>query len=214
MNHSYASIQAYAANYSTKESPLLAKISQETFAEVPGANMLSGHLQGRILAAIAHMMRPQRILELGTYTGYATLCLIEGLQKEGILYTVDKNKNLESRVKAYFEESGMSSQIRYLVGEALDIIPQLHESFDLIFIDADKRNYIRYYELLLDKLRPGGFILVDNVLWHGKVLLETNQLLDKQTQAIIDFTKYVHQDQRVENILLPIRDGLMTLRKR
>jgi caffeoyl-CoA O-methyltransferase len=214
MNYPYARIQAYAAAYSMEESPLLAKISRETHAELPGASMLSGHLQGRVLAALAQMLHPKRILEVGTYTGYATLCLAEGLQEEGIIYTIDKNKALAPRVQAYFQESGKGAQIRYYLGEALEVIPQLVETFDLVFIDADKRNYSQYYDLLLAKLRVGGFMIADNMLWHGKVLLEDEQVADKQTQAIINFTRKVHQDQRVENVLFPIRDGLMILRKR
>jgi caffeoyl-CoA O-methyltransferase len=213
MDHLYTSIQTYAAAYSAAEPPLLAKINQETQADVPGARMLSGHLQGRVLAMFSQMIRPSRVLELGTYTGYATLCLAEGLQEKGILYTLDRNKNLEERVRTYFEQAGISSQIRYYLGEALDIIPQLDEVFDLVFIDADKKNYSLYYELLLEKVRPGGFILVDNVLWSGKVLAEINTM-DKQTKTMSDFNKKVNEDSRVENVLFPIRDGLMILRKR
>jgi predicted O-methyltransferase YrrM len=214
MDHLYTSIQAYAAAYSAAEPPLLSKINQETHAEVPGARMLSGHLQGRALAMFSQMIRPSRVLELGTYTGYATLCLAEGLQEKGILYTIDRDKSLEERVRGYFEQAGIASQIRYYLGEALDIIPQLDEVFDLVFIDADKRNYSLYYELLLEKVRLGGFIIVDNVLWNGKVLADVGVAMDKQTKAISDFNKQVNEDRRVEQVLLPIRDGLMILRKR
>ncbi len=214
MDYLYTHIQAYAAAYTTAEPALLAKINQETHAEVPGANMLSGHLQGRALAMFSQMIRPNRILELGTYTGYSTLCLAEGLPKEGIIDTIDRDRSLEKRVRAYFAQSGLAAQIRYHLGEALDIIPQLDEVFDLVFIDADKKNYGRYYDLVLPKVRPGGFILVDNVLWHGKVLVESAELMDKQTRVISDFNQQVHQDTRVENVLFPIRDGLMILRKK
>jgi predicted O-methyltransferase YrrM len=213
MDHLYTSVQAYAAAYSAAEPPLLAKINQETHAEVAGARMLSGHLQGRALAMFSQMIRPSRILELGTYTGYATLCLAEGLQEKGILYTIDRDKSLEKRVRGYFEQAGIASRIRYCLGEALDIIPQLDEVFDLVFIDADKKNYSLYYELLLEKVRLGGFIIADNVLWNGKVLPE-GVPMDKQTKTMSDFNKQVNEDTRVEPVLFPIRDGLMILRKR
>jgi caffeoyl-CoA O-methyltransferase len=176
--------------------------------------MLSGHLQGRVLAAFSHMLRPNRILEIGTYTGYSALCLVEGLQPEGILHTIDKNKALEATVKDYFKRAGVAHQIKYHIGQAADIIPQLDEVFDLVFIDADKKNYSRYYDLVFDRIRPGGFIIADNVFWGGKVLTVADQPTDKRTQAIIDFNTQVHRDPRVANVLLPIRDGLMILRKK
>jgi len=207
MDFSSSLLEAYA-------SPLLIKISQETYADVPMPRMLSGHLQGRVLATFSQMLRPSRILELGTYTGYATLCLAEGLAEKGIVYTIDANAALEMRVRAYFEQAGIANQVCYYVGQALAIIPQLEETFDLVFIDADKKNYSCYYTLVLEKVRPGGFIIVDNVLWHGKVLPGASQPMDKQTQVINDFNKQVHEDPRVENVLFPIRDGLMVLRKK
>jgi len=213
MNLSYSMIQAYAELYTTAEPPLLATINQETHASIPGAQMLSGHLQGRVLATFSHMIRPRRILELGTYTGYSALCLAEGLQEDGILYTIDNNAALEAKVKSYFAQAGIAHKVRYYIGQALDIIPQLGEAFDLVFIDADKKNYSRYYDLVLDWVRPGGFIIADNVLWHGRVLPAASEPVDKQTQAIIDFTTKVHQDPRVAHVLFPIRDGLMVIRK-
>lgn len=210
----YPMIQAYAEHYTTAEPPLLATIKQETHASVPMPRMLAGHLQGRVLATFSHMLQPRSILEIGTYTGYSTLCLAEGLQKDGVLYTIDSNVALERRVRGYFAQAGIQHQVKYYIGQALDIIPQLDETFDLVLIDADKKNYIRYYHLVLSRVRPGGFILVDNVLWRGKVLAQAGQPVDKQTQTIINFNTQVHQDPRVENVLLPIRDGLMILRKK
>lgn len=207
-------LHTYAAAYSAPETPLLAKISRETYADLPMPRMLSGHLQGRVLATFSQMIRPHRILELGTYTGYATLCLAEGLQETGLIYTVDCNAALKARVSAYFEAAGIAHQVQYCVGQALTIIPQLDETFDLVFIDADKKNYSQYYELVFSKVRPGGFIVADNVLWRGQVLAEASKPMDKQTKAISAFNAQVHQDPRVENVLFPIRDGLMVLRKK
>jgi predicted O-methyltransferase YrrM len=215
MHSDYSAIHVYAEAYSSSEPVLLNVINKETHAEVHGAKMLSGHLQGRVLATFSHMIRPRRVLEIGTYTGYSALCLAEGLTKDGILYTVDIDHNLEARVKKYFEISGKAHQIRYYIGPALEIIPKIDESFDLIFIDADKRNYNRYYELALGKLSSHGFIIVDNVLWKGKVCETENQLTkDKSTQTIIDFNNKVHNDPRIENVLFPVRDGLMVIRKK
>lgn len=205
--------QAYAEAHTTPESPLLAKIRQETQANVPLPQMLSGHLQGRLLAAFSHMLRPHKILEIGTYTGYSTLCLAEGLQPNGVLHTIDKNTTLAATVKDYFEQAGKAQQIKYHLGAAAAILPQLQEdAFDLVFIDADKKNNALYYALILDRVRPGGFIIVDNVLWRGKVLDTT--ATDKRSQAIRAFNTQVHQDPRIENVLLPIRDGLMVMRKK
>lgn len=206
--------QAYAEQHTERAPLLLAQIEQETQASVPLFHMLAGHLQGRLLAAISHMLRPTRILELGTYTGYSALCLAEGLQPGGVLHTIDKNEALAPTVRRYFEQAGLAQQIQYHIGLAADIIPQLAEVFDLVYIDADKRNYQHYYELVLDRVRPGGFIIADNVLWGGKVLADASGVVDKRTQAMIDFNTHVHLDPRVANVLLPIRDGLMILRKK
>ncbi|MEM7055469.1 MAG: O-methyltransferase [Bacteroidota bacterium] len=214
MNCYYSTIQAYAATYTQAEPPLLAQINRETQTHVPMPRMLSGHLQGRVLAALSQMIQPARVLEIGTYTGYSAICLAEGLQETGILYTIDNNAALAASVRGYFAQAGIEHQVQYLIGQALDIIPQLDEEFDLVFIDADKKNYTHYYDLVLEQVRTGGFILADNVLWRGKVVHQEGQAIDKQTQAIIDFNTKVHHDPRVENVLLPIRDGLMVLRKK
>ncbi|OJW72801.1 MAG: methyltransferase [Candidatus Amoebophilus sp. 36-38] len=215
MTTSYTSIHQYAEAYTTPESPLLAKINQETQAEVQGAHMIAGHLQGRILATFSHMIKPKRILEIGTYTGYSALCLAEGLDQNGILYTVDSDLSLYTRVKKYFEASDKADQIKYYIGQALEIIPQIHETFDLVFIDADKKNYANYYDLVVEKLSPDGFMIIDNVLWKGKVVgTEDQSLVDKQTQRIIDFNNKVQNDPRTTHVLFPIRDGLMVVRKK
>ena len=201
-------LQHYAELHTSEESDLLKKINRDTHANVLQPRMLSGHLQGRILAMISNMIKPKRILEIGTYTGYSALCLAEGLSKEGKLITIDINEELEDKVRSHF--SSAQDKIEYKVGNAKQIIPTLNDVFDLVFIDADKINYNNYFDLVIDKLRPGGFILGDNVLWSGKVL---DKNPDKDTQALIDFNQKVQRDSRVENVLLPIRDGIMMIRK-
>jgi caffeoyl-CoA O-methyltransferase len=201
-------LQRYAEQHTTPENDLLKKINRDTHANVLMPRMLSGHLQGRVLSMISHMIRPKNVLEVGTYTGYSALCLAEGLAQGGKVITIDINEELEPKVKSFFEP--FQDRIDYRVGNAVDIIPTLKETFDLAFIDADKSNYSTYYDLIIDKVRPGGFILADNVLWSGKVLDKTP---DVDTKAIISFNQKIHDDRRVENVLLPIRDGIMTIRK-
>lgn len=219
MSFAYTLAHRYSEAYSSPEPPLLARIRQETMAHVPGAQMISGHLQGRVLAAISRMLRPKKILEIGTYTGYATLCLLEGLVKEGLLYTVDNNVRLAEQVKGYFAAAGEKERIRYYIGQATEVIPAFEELFDLIFIDADKRNYLVYYEMALSKLNQGGFLLIDNLFWKGKVFetLGTDKVdlveMDRKTEAIVAFNNMVRRDERVAHVLLPIRDGLMLVWK-
>lgn len=203
-------ITNYCERYSTEESGLLKKINRETHAKVLMPRMLSGHLQGRVLSMISRMCRPEIILEIGTYTGYSALCLAEGLSKNGKLITLDINEELEDRVRAYFKEANLDLQIDYRIGDARKIIPQLDFSFDLVFIDADKESYSTYFDLVIDKVPSGGFILADNVLWSGKVL---GAKPDKDTRAIMAFNQKVQDDKRVENVLLPIRDGIMIIQK-
>lgn len=206
-----AELQAYVSAHSSEASALLAKIDRETHLEVLQPRMLSGHFQGRVLSMLSKLLRPQSILEIGTYTGYSALCLAEGLHPEGQLLTIDINEELETRVRGYFEASEFSNQIEYVIGNAAQLIPTLSKTFDLIFIDADKQQYPLYYEQALDKLNPGGFILIDNVLWSGKVLDDKHQ--DKDSVLLRDLNLKISQDQRVEKVLLPIRDGLFLIRK-
>lgn len=210
MNILPESIERYAEAHSTDESSLLAAINRDTQAHVMMPRMLSGHLQGRVLAMISHMIRPQVILEIGTYTGYSALCLAEGLAPGGKLITLDINEELEDKVRGYFTAAGLPSVIDYRIGNAVEIIPTLTDKFDLVFIDADKENYSRYYDLVIDRVNLNGFILADNVLWSGKVIQEKQ---DRDTRAIVSFNRKVQEDDRVENVLLPLRDGIMMMRK-
>jgi caffeoyl-CoA O-methyltransferase len=203
-------ILSYAEQHTTPESDLLKQINRHTHANVMMPRMLSGHMQGRILSMLSHMIKPTCILEIGTYTGYSAICLAEGLAPEGKLITIDINEELEDTVRKYFEESGLGDRIDFRIGNATTIIPGLHEKFDLVFIDADKENYSRYFDLVIDNVNLNGIILADNVLWSGKVLDERP---DKDTRAILDFNTKVSKDGRVESVLLPVRDGIMMLRK-
>lgn len=203
-------LSLYVEQHTEPESGLLQKINRDTHAKVMMPRMLSGHLQGRVLSMISHMVQPKFILEIGTYTGYSALCLSEGMLQDGELVTIDINEELEEKVRQYFHDAGVSESINYIIGNAMDVIPQLNHTFDMVFIDADKINYSNYFDTVIDKVRVGGYIIADNVLWSGKVL-DTRP--DKDTKAIDDFNKKVHKDQRVQNVLFPIRDGLMILRK-
>ncbi|OEK06367.1 O-methyltransferase [Roseivirga misakiensis] len=206
-------IQKYVEAHTDPESNTLSDLNRDTHRKVLKPRMLSGHLQGRALSMISHMIRPKSVLEIGTYTGYSAICMAEGLAEGGKVITIDVNEELESLARGYFEKAGFSEQIDYRIGNALDLVPEVSETLDLVFIDADKKNYINYYNLVIDKVRPGGFIIADNVLWSGKVVAELKKT-DKETQAILDFNRLVQEDGRVENVLLPIRDGLMTIRKK
>jgi len=204
-------IQQYVEKLTSEESDLLKKINRETHAHVLRSRMLSGHVQGRYLSMISKMIQPKVILEIGTYTGYSAICLAEGLHPGGKLITIDINEELENRVRNYFKESAFTSQIDFKIGDARKIVPTLTETFDLVFIDADKENYSLYYDLVINKLSKGGVILADNVLWSGKVV-QPNP--DKDTKAILEFNRKIQDDPRVENLLLPLRDGVMMVRKR
>jgi predicted O-methyltransferase YrrM len=204
-------LQNLLLQYCEPESELLQRINRETNLKVLMPRMLSGHYQGRVLSMLSKLVNPKRILEVGTFTGYATLCLAEGLQPEGKLYTLDINVELENMVRRNFADSAYEKQIVYLLGDAMQNIPQLDEVFDLVFIDADKKNNGAYYDLVIDKMRPGGLIIVDNVLWSGKVL--SNQQ-DKDTKNIITFNDKIAKDPQVEKLILPVRDGLFVIRKK
>ncbi len=204
-------LQAYIETHTSEESTLLKKINRETNAQVLMSRMLSGQVQGRFLSMMSKLVKPKCILEIGTYTGYSAICLAEGLQPKGKLITIDINEELENRVRGYFNESDFSEKIDYRIGDARKIIPTLNETFDLAFIDADKENYSLYFDLIIDKVSSGGLILADNVLWSGKVL---DAKPDKDTRAIIEFNKKIQNDSRVENLLMPLRDGVMMMRVR
>lgn len=206
-------LDAYCCDHTSNETALLAKLNRDTHVKVLQPRMLSGHFQGRMLSILSKMIRPDRILEIGTYTGYSALCLAEGLTANGKLITIDVNAQLEDFVRDYFAQSDFDAQIDYRIGDAMQLIPTLTEQFDLVFIDADKQNYINYYHLIFDKVKPGGYIFSDNVLWSGKVVQEGGKI-DKDTQLLQTFNDLIQNDERVENILLPIRDGVMIARKK
>jgi len=206
-----AAIQRYCEEHSQAQADLLSTIERETHLEVLKPRMLSGHLQGRFLSMVSHMMRPNRILEIGTYTGYSALCLAEGLQEKGRLYTLEYNEEHVQRAGKYFNSSDFKGQISLIHGDAREVIPTLSETWDLIFIDADKDSYQTYFDLVLPYLRTGGFILLDNVLWSGKVTDERVQ--DSKTVMIRKLNRSLHDDPRVEEMILPFRDGITILRK-
>lgn len=206
-------LQRYAASHSTPETSLLQALQRETHLKVLMPQMASSHLQGSVLAMFVHMLRPRNILEIGTFTGYASLWMAQALPPEGRLYTIDINEELEDMVRGYIKKAGLTNKIDYRIGNALQIIPTLDVTCDLVFIDADKANYQRYYDMVFEKVNKNGLIIADNVLWGGKVVSGKAGKKSKQTQAIIDFNEFVHNDPRVDNVLLPIRDGLMVARK-
>ena len=201
----------YITAHSAIEPKLLAELNKETLLKVLNPRMLSGHYQGRMLSMISKLINPKHILEIGTYTGYATLCLAEGLTNDGTVDTIDINEELVSIQNKYFERSDYRNNIRQHLGMALDIIPTLDKEFDLVFIDADKANYANYFDVVLPKMNPGGVILSDNVLWSGKVLAEAKPN-DKSTVALKAYNEKINNDSRVESVILPIRDGLTITR--
>lgn len=205
-------IESYVDNHSEEEPELLQQLSRETHLQVLRPRMLSGHFQGRFLSLLSKMIRPKTILEIGTYTGYSAICMAEGLAEDGELHTIDINEELYDFQRRFFDKSGYGSQIIQHVGSALDIIPNLDMSFDLVFIDADKENYPAYFDLIIDKVAPNGIILSDNVLWSGKVV-EPVDPKDKSTPVLLEYNKKLKEDPRVETVLLPIRDGLTLSRK-
>jgi predicted O-methyltransferase YrrM len=206
------SLNDYAEKFSTPETQVLAKLNRETNVKVEMPVMLSGHLQGEILRMISCMVKPKRILEVGTYTGYSAICLASGLAEEGHLHTIDINEELEDMAFRYFCAAGLDKKITQHIGKAAEIIPTLEEKFDLVFIDADKQNYHLYYDLVFDKMPVGGFILADNVLYDGEVILPGEEQ-SKNARAIHAFNEKVRKDNRVEHVLLPVRDGIMIVRK-
>lgn len=205
-------IEKYAENHSSEPSAVLNDLFRETHLKVLHPRMLSGKVQGRFLSMISHMIQAETILEIGTYTGYSAICLAEGLKKEGKIHTIEIDLELKEIAAKYFKKAGIENKVIQYFGNAMDIIPKLDLVFDLVFIDADKENLPDYYQLVFEKVRKGGYILVDNVLWSGKVLHSVKKG-DSDTQGIIEFNTKVQNDVRVENVLLPLRDGLMLIRK-
>ena len=200
-------LENYAAQHTEDEPLLLQELNKRTHLNVLQPRMISGHFQGRFLSLLSKMVRPRTILEIGTYTGYATLCLAEGLHPEGVLHTIDIKEELTDLQREFFDRSGYGSQILQHLGKAADIIPSLDTTFDLVFIDADKQNYAHYFDLVIEKMNRGGIILSDNVLWSGKVVEEVKPN-DKHTQALKAYNQKIKDDPRVETVLLPIRDGI------
>ena len=205
-------LDEYVVAHSENEPELLQELTRETYQKILQPIMLSGPYQGRVLSVISKLVRPRYILELGTFTGYATLCLSEGLQENGEIHTIDINEELEDFQRKYFNKSGYGNQIHQHVGNALDIIPKLNKTYDLVFIDADKPNYVNYFNLIIERLNTGGVILSDNVLWHGKVVEPLNDK-DLSTKALLEYNTLLKNDPRIETVLLPIRDGLTISRK-
>lgn len=206
-------LDEYVVKHSEDEPALLKALTKETYQKILQPRMLSGHYQGRVLSVLSKLIRPKVILEIGTYTGYSALCLAEGLDQKGVLHTIDINEELLDFQRSYFDKSDYGSQIFQHLGPAVDIIPTLDNTFDLVFMDADKPNYINYFNQIIDKLNPGGVILSDNVLWSGKVIeaLDPNDL---STKIVLDYNKLLKEDPRLETVLLPIRDGLtVSIRK-
>ena len=208
-----AKLDEYVCQHSENEPSVLKDLNRKTHLSVMQPRMLSGHFQGRVLSMLSHMIQPQRVLEIGTYTGYSALCFAEGLAPNGKITTIDVNEELEDLVREYIEKAGMTNEVEYLIGDAKELIPKLNEEFDIVFIDADKKNYCNYYDLVFDKVRTGGYIIAENVLWSGKVL-EDYDSLDRETKVIMDYNNKIHEDDRVQEVLLPIRDGLMIARKK
>ncbi len=207
-------IQEYCNQHSATEPEYLQKLARYTHAKVLQPRMLSGHFQGRLLSFISKILLPSAILEIGTYTGYSALCLAEGLTEGGKLITIDVNPELEEVIHQHIAMANMQERIQFIVGDAYQIIRTLPQTFDLVFIDADKQNYQRYFELVADRLNTGGVILADNVLWSGKIIDEKAMTKDKDTMALHQFNQNVANDPRFEALLLPIRDGIMALRKK
>jgi len=206
-------IETYIEDHTTPENELLKELNRQTHLRTFYPRMLSGHIQGKFLEMVCQMIRPNRVLEIGTFTGYSAIAMAQGLPDDALIFTIEVNEEMESFIREYITKSGMDKKIRLLMGNALEIIPTLDDVFDLVFIDADKEQYVDYYKLAKEKLRPGGFIIADNVIWSGKVL-EKSSKTDKETQGIVAFNEFVKNDPDVEQMILSIRDGLLLIRKK
>lgn len=202
----------YSLSKSSKEPKILNDLNRETHLKILNPRMLSGHYQGRILSLVSKIIKPKTVLEIGTYTGYSTICLSEGLDKNGSIHTIDHNEELLVIQNKYFKKAGISEKVKQYTGDATKIIKKLNLDFDLVFIDADKENYPLYFDLIIEKVKPGGVIIADNILWSGKILEKVEEE-DYATKSIIEFNDKVNNDDRVETIILPIRDGLSLIRK-
>ena len=203
----------YCENHTSPESELLSKLNRDTHVKVVSSRMLSGHLQGRVLSFISRLQKPTFIVEVGTYTGYSALCLAEGLSENGKLLSIDVNEETSYYAQSFINQSVYKNKIELVVADAKAVIPDIAEPIDLVFIDADKKNYLSYYHLLIEKLTNGGLIIADNVLWSGKITMPVSDM-DRETLALHEFNNFIQNDERVENMLLPIRDGLMVIRKK
>lgn len=206
-------IEAYLETHTTPEIEVLKELNRQTHLRTFYPRMLSGHIQGKFLEMVCHMIQPKRVLEIGTFSGYSAIAMAKGLKDEALIYTIEVNEEMEPFILEFITKSGMENMIRLKMGNALEIIPTLDEVFDLVFIDADKEQYVEYYNLAKGKLRPGGFIIADNVIWSGKVL-DKSPKTDKETQGIIAFNEFVKKDLEVEQVMLSIRDGLLLIRKK
>jgi len=206
-------LDAYAERHTVEEPAVLRELAEETRASVELPNMLSGHLQGRFLSMISQLIVPKCILEIGTYTGYSALCLAEGLATDGVLHTIDINTRLAGMVDKYLRKAGVHDRVHQHLALAVDVIPRIEGTFDLVFIDADKPNYSHYFDLVVDRVRPGGLIIADNVLWSGKVLNDPAEQ-DNETRGLVAYASKVKGDSRVDNVLLPLRDGLLISRRK
>ncbi len=211
MDDSKSKIDRYCEAHTTPQSDLLYRLERETYLKTLAPQMASGHLQGQLLTILCQLIRPKIALEIGTFTGYAALCIAKGLPKDGILHTIEVNEEIAYISDKYFQQSGLTNQIKTYIGDAADLVPTMPYPFDFVFIDAGKKDYAKHFDLVIDKVSSGGIILADNVLWSGKV---AQKKLDKATRVLHDFNEKILNDERVENVLLPIRDGLMVIRKK
>lgn len=213
MNFLPEGIEEYALRNSDAEREVLQRLNRETHLKMTLPQMLSGHMQGLMLEMFSKMIRPKYVLEIGTFTGYSAICMAQGLQEGGMLHTIDINEEFRSIIEKYIREAGLESKIRLHIGPAVNILPTIKEEFDLVFIDADKENYSIYYDLVFPRVKQGGYIIADNVLWSGKVL-NSAMKMDKETLSLYEYSRKVHSDSRVEKVLLPLRDGLLIARKK
>lgn len=206
-------LEQYIIDHMDEEDEVLAELNRETNLKILRPRMLSGHIQGKILEMMSKMIHPEKILEIGTYTGYSSICLAKGLKENGKLYTIEINDELESIILKYFRKAKIEHKIKLHIGDALRVVPQLNLIFDLVFIDGDKTQYMDYYTLTFEKLKPGGYFLIDNILWSGKIT-EKPASNDYQTKALIEFNNFIKNDSRIEKSILPFRDGIYVLRKK